>query len=119
MRTRPKATKLNTAECTILARAAKRAGVTESQFIRDAILKAADEPVPTVPKVAFIGPDGVNPLSVPGQFTLTGGFEDWQPSARLEAAMGTLRSSLLGATDEAFNEFLGRIGVPRLDEPDD
>jgi uncharacterized protein (DUF1778 family) len=110
MRTRPKATKLNEAECLILTRAAKRAGVTESQFIRDAILKAADEPMPTEPKVALIGLD-FEPISAPG-------FEDWQPSARLEAAMSTLRNTLLGATDQAFHEFLGRIGVPRPNEPD-
>ena len=92
MRTRPKATKLNHTECTILARAAKRAGVTESAFIRDAILQAADEQV---------------------QSTIASGFESYRPSARLEAAMGTFRSALLGATDEALGEFLDRIGVPK------
>lgn len=96
MRTRPKATKLNHTECAILARAAKTAGVTESEFIRDAILQAADEQVPS---------------------TTVSGFKSYRPSARLEAAMGTLRSALQGATDEALGEFLDRIGVPKPHEP--
>lgn len=96
MRTRPKATKLNHTECAILARAAKRAGVTESEFIRDAILQAADKQF---------------------QSLLGAEFKSRRPSARLEDAMGMFRSALLGATDEAFGEFLERIGVPKPQEP--